>query len=76
MALPRRTAANDYESRSPGVSHKDTTGASTIKSLLLGLLLGFDTSQSIGRTAFSEIYDFLAAQTDESCYADSNEMQA
>ena len=29
-----------------------------------------------GRTAFSEIYDFLAAQTDESCYADSNEMQA
>ena len=25
-----------------------------------------------GRTAF----DFLAAQTDESCYADSNEMQA
>ena len=29
-----------------------------------------------GRTVFSEIYDFLAAQTDESCYADSNEMQA
>ena len=29
-----------------------------------------------GRTTFSEIYDFLAAQTDESCYADSNEMQA
>ena len=29
-----------------------------------------------GRTAFSEIYDFLAAQTGESCYADSNEMQA
>ena len=29
-----------------------------------------------GRTAFSEIYDFLAAPTDESCYADSNEMQA
>ena len=29
-----------------------------------------------GQTAFSEIYDFLAAQTDESCYADSNEMQA
>ena len=52
MALPRRTAANDYESRSPGVSHKDTTGASTIKSLLLGLLLGFDTSQSIGRGLF------------------------
>ena len=29
-----------------------------------------------GRTAFSKIYDFLAAQTDESCYADSNEVQA
>ena len=29
-----------------------------------------------GRTAFSEIYDFLSTQTDESCYADSNEMQA
>ena len=29
-----------------------------------------------GCTVFSEIYDFLAAQTGESCYADSNEMQA
>ena len=46
------------------------------KDLIDGPFAVINADDFYGRTAFSEIYDFLAAQTDESCYADSNEMQA
>ena len=46
------------------------------KSVVNGPFAVINADDFYGRTAFSEIYDFLAAQTDERCYADSNEMQA
>lgn len=50
--------------------------AACCKGVVNGPFAVINADDFYGRTAFSEIYDFLAAQTDESCYADSNEMQA
>ena len=70
--LPEGIEAPEGRTKPWGTGH----ALACCKGVVNGPFAVINADDFYGRTAFSEIYDFLAAQTDESCYADSNEMQA